>query len=1674
MNSSLLHTPRLISAEMLEPILSLFDQGQHMQAYALAQELGPLSDWRGAAGRIAAGRLSLALGGRRMGRLFHRLAVREHPENVDAVLYGGYALYAQNGTWEALQWLREREELIETGSVVRRADILAFRARLMATLRDFSESEKLISTAEELAPESAWIQVERSTICEMSDDYDGALLAAHRALVLRPDYRPAVEQHADILRLMNRDEEAMAVLVDGISRVESCGLNAALLEMQMDREMYREAEMTLARVEELSPLKDKKYRQWLDGRRSDLSYHLGDRVRAAFHARQAGGGFFNRLAQRLDQPEIKEKRVLLDVGFVRQHHMTCAPATLSALARYWQRPAEQMSIAEDICYDGTSDQAGRAWAEQAGWHVREFTVTWDAALALLDRGIPFTLSTVEPGSAHMQAVIGYDNLRGSFLVRDPFNSRIEEFSAEPTLERYRANGPRGMLMIPADQLARIAGLALPDAELYDDYFALQTALLRHDRARAIELADGLKQRAPQHRMTLFAQRSVANYDGDEAGRLRVTDALLALYPQDVNFRLTRQGLLYRLGRREQCLAYLRAQCSGADSHPLLDLSYADLLRDDARELGYVRKLLRKTLRQMPLSAEVYYKLAHVAWDLRQREESMALYRAAVSLDITDERYADSYFKAARYLNRAAEALSFLNKRFERWGNKSAQPAMTLFDAHDALEQTRAGLDVLEQALTLRPDDGELLMYTAEALARNGDMPRAEELLARAEPLARRASWLQTKARLTEGRASLEEALLYWEQVAQDDPFNLRAVRSVARIRDKMQSPAAAQAYLDDLAARFPHHHGINRLRVEWLDDAAPEVIEAALRQVLEINPADAWSWRKLALNLAAQRKLPEAFAALAQAHDLAPNEVEYHTAHARLLNDSDRNEEARAALREALRLSVDDDSAMEDLLRYCRNIDERRSVLTFIHAELVRQVTFGDGLLSFWDASHNVLDEQELLSMLRWGQQQRPDLWHAWVALARQLRDMGELDEALTVIKAAAERFPLLPLVWVDMAQIERRRANPAGQESALRQALEISPAWTLPTRNLADLYQGQGRFDDARELLSQSLRHNPRDGITHGWLADVLWLLDERETALDHFEQALHLKPDYSWAWDRLVQFASEHDQDHRPLELAKALTASQPRNANGWLLLARAHDGLSEALAAIGQALKLDPQLQRAHELRVDLLLRNGDYDAAIDATQSEVWHGNPPPGLRLRRARILAQREDNEEALATLKSLLADEPDYADGWEQLAIWQDEANRQPEHLEAAREMVRLNPGDGMAHGYLADALLKNGERAQAKLALRHALELNPSYSWALNSVFDLELEDKEFDAANETLVLMDTHESAGNAALARMRLASAKLDRDGVVSAFDALAAVDSDDGELFDRAVAIFVAAGEQKELDAELARLVDQPGTNPELGRLWMERKIARRVWPIPGRKLEALLARGPIGLSAASAYLRKLGHIQSRFLLPRFLRKYRTHLHADVGTWALGGFALLSSGLNKKCANWLHDWRERKGAKPWMLLNLALSLRDMNRHEKARTVSEYSLSLNMNDSLDQHRLLLAMDAGLAGDSSCLAQLLEEIGKPDVGIYYQYLHEFALALQATLKPGGGDAAFHEASEHFRRGVTLLPFFSEKFLMHVHNRTLWRIARTRSRFLPVTLLWAVRIYLTLIPSLFRKRAG
>src|SRR5207247_5179638 len=101
--------------------------------------------------------------------------------------------------------------------------------------------------------------------------------------------------------------------------------------------------------------------------------------------------------------------------------------------------------------------------------------------------------------------------------------------------------------------------------------------------------------------------------------------------------------------------------------------------------------------------------------------------------------------------RGEEALGVLEGRVRRLGRQSARPAITLVSALGHIDRSSRAREVLEEALALRPEDGELLLFAADTLGRLGEFERAAEMLARAEGRSKQSDWLRTSASLASYR-----------------------------------------------------------------------------------------------------------------------------------------------------------------------------------------------------------------------------------------------------------------------------------------------------------------------------------------------------------------------------------------------------------------------------------------------------------------------------------------------------------------------------------------------------------------------------------------------------------------------------------------------------------------------------------------------------------------------------------------------------------------------------------------------------------------------------------------------------------------------------------------------------------------------------------------------------------
>src|SRR5262249_1296781 len=249
------------------------------------------------------------------------------------------------------------------------------------------------------------------------------------------------------------------------------------------------------------------------------------------------------------------------------------------------------------------------------------------------------------------------------------------------------------------EATRLDGIELPDRAQYDRLHEIQSALHHHDRQAAVDIYDRMKAADTGHRLTRLARLAIARYDANPTLMLHAVDSLLALYPDDNMFLLTRLNVLRDLGRREERNETARRQVTRKGVDPLFAHHYAQALLSDPHRLDEAERLMRWAVRQRPYAPAGYYILGNVLWEQRHFQAATDVYRFAASLEDRDEQFAEAYFRAARAIEQGPDAMRFLQTRYERTRGKVAGSSRAIFYALSENDDIDAAFAALEASWT---------------------------------------------------------------------------------------------------------------------------------------------------------------------------------------------------------------------------------------------------------------------------------------------------------------------------------------------------------------------------------------------------------------------------------------------------------------------------------------------------------------------------------------------------------------------------------------------------------------------------------------------------------------------------------------------------------------------------------------------------------------------------------------------------------------------------------------------------------------------------------------------------------------------------------------------------------------------------------------------------------------
>jgi tetratricopeptide (TPR) repeat protein len=1102
--------------------------------------------------------------------------------------------------------------------------------------------------------------------------------------------------------------------------------------------------------------------------------------------------------------------------------------------------------------------------------------------------------------------------------------------------------------------------------------------------------------------------------------LESLEQLLKLFPEDGSLNLCRLGCLRELARREERLRILEQLCVKPGTDPVFWQQYAQELRADSREYRAAVSWIKWGLRYRPTDPAMVSVWADLLWDRRDFAKALPYYRLAACLGDKKENFSKSYFIASRRLRETQVALGFLREREERLGDSSADPTITLVESLQSLRETKKALQALEDALARLPEDGGLRLFASDFNGRLSQFKRAHELLDEARGRCSMAAWHRAAAALAGYQNDKRKALEHWRQVLELEPMSYPAASALSLLLAEVEGRAAAFRFLDEICEKFPCSCPLLGLRIRWLKEEPPEKALPHLRRLLEVNPADAWGWRELAIKLDAQNESAKALEAAQEGIRLEPNHSSSYAVRGELHFREGRLAEASADFREAVRLEIDNEYALRRFVETGATLLERKEALNFVAQELRRQVIFSGALGAFQNAARGLLKPDEVLELLREAHQARPDLWQSWSVLVHQRVDMGQLEEARQLALIMTGQFPFLPRAWVDLARVEQARLNPTEEIVALEKALELNPGYTFASRQLSEIYQRQHELDKARAVLEQAIAANPLEAVNHGCLAHVLWSLGERDAALARNQHAILLEPGYDWAWNKLREWGQQAGKPKIAEEMARELTRNRAGEARSWLFLARCldpeKDG-SELFKALDRALELNPRCEDAFDARARTLTRLNRFEEALAECAPAVFQP-VPARLQIRGAWVEAQRGNLPGAIHRAQTALKEFPDYYGGWQLLADWHAQNKDLEGASEAAQRMTELAPLQPVPLGHLGNLKMRLGDHKAAKAAFERAFALDPDYEYAGFELFHLHVQAREWEAAEKTLKVLERRGGNHQTLSCAVQLAAARGQWDRALEMFEGLCA--SKDAEAWTLSQAAK-SLGEQRHrerISKALKAQLHKPGSSTGLAVFWVEREAGRGRWGLH-KTLEALRSDGEAGRTAVLRYLDLLGEafqtakrrkdvtarLRLRYELWRLLKKHREWLANDVTGWGKVGYVLTCIGRPRPAVKWLADWRKRPEAESWMLYNMVIMLQRLGRCEESRQVIRHAVSLRHSQELYAvFKAWAAFEEALLGNIDEAAKHLS--GLPSAGIDEDLKPVIAmvrLLIELARKPG-----------------------------------------------------------------------
>jgi Flp pilus assembly protein TadD len=338
--------------------------------------------------------------------------------------------------------------------------------------------------------------------------------------------------------------------------------------------------------------------------------------------------------------------------------------------------------------------------------------------------------------------------------------------------------------------------------------------------------------------------------------------------------------------------------------------------------------------------------------------------------------------------------------------------------------------------------------------------------------------------------------------------------------------------------------------------------------------------------------------------------------------------------------------------------------------------------------------------------------------LSKSMIASGDFASAIRLLRAAASNEQLS----VDLAFAYGRAGMLDQAAATLTEALRNTPGSLRVSNALATVFANQQRFQDATDLLKQTLRMHPEDDEAQRIYLRVLVLTGDADDARPLAAALLLRDPknfDVLNLSGILEYRAQEFDVARKHLEDAVALNPTDS-SSRYYLGLTLAH--LEDAHGAREQfekAVVLDPSSAEAH-FQLGTVLRNlGETQQAreqftLSRQMSDAKARHAVASAKASEAAQKLEAGELQQAIALYREALDAAPENAQLTYQLAVALDRAGDSAAERTALEQAVRIDPSLSVAQNQLGILLARDGDPKAAEEHLRRAVQSSPDYTQA------------------------------------------------------------------------------------------------------------------------------------------------------------------------------------------------------------------------------------------------------------------------------------------------------------------------------------------------------------------------